>query len=46
MFFDLLLLKVYLYVKIQPFAGLKPDQDPDPDGSALVWLPGTGSALR
>jgi hypothetical protein len=24
----------------------KSDQDPDPHGSALVWLPGSGSALR
>jgi hypothetical protein len=37
--------KYIFYVKIQPSVALKPDKDPDPDGSALVWLPGTESAL-
>ncbi len=35
-----------LDVKIQLFVTLKSDQDPDPHGSELVWLPGSGSALR
>ncbi len=35
-------------VKIHLFVTEKSDQDPDPDGSELVWLPGsgTGTALR
>jgi hypothetical protein len=39
-------LKYILDVKIQLFVTLKADQDPDPHGSELVWLPGSGSALR
>jgi hypothetical protein len=60
MFFDLFLdmfftyyiryLKYIFYVKIKLFVTLKPDQDPDPHGSTLVWLTGSrsgsGSALR
>ncbi len=36
------------YAKIPHFVTLKSGQDPDPDphGSAFVWLPGSGSALR
>jgi hypothetical protein len=34
------------HVKIELFGTGKFDQDPDPDGSALVWLPGSGSAAR
>jgi hypothetical protein len=32
--------------KLQLFVMAKSDQDPDPDGSALVWLFGSGSVLR
>jgi hypothetical protein len=47
MFFDLSpTLSTYIcHVKIQLFVTQKSDQDPDPDppGSALIWLPGAGS---
>ncbi len=32
-------IKFIFHVKIQLFVTLKSDQDPDPHGSALVWLP-------
>jgi hypothetical protein len=35
--------KVYFHLKIQLLVTEKSDQDPDPLGSALVWLPGSGS---
>jgi hypothetical protein len=38
--------KNIFHVKIKLFVTLKSDQDPDSYGSALVWLPGSGSALR
>jgi hypothetical protein len=46
MFFDLF--TPIFSCKIQLFVTLKSDQDPDPYShrSALVWLPGSGSALR
>jgi hypothetical protein len=34
------------HVNNQLFVTAKPEQDPDPDGSTLNWLPGSGSALR
>jgi hypothetical protein len=33
------------HVKVQLFATADQDLDTDPHGSALVWLPGSGSAL-
>jgi hypothetical protein len=36
--------KVYFSFKNSIFVTQKSDQDPD--GSAMVWLPGSGSALR
>jgi hypothetical protein len=42
-------LSTFIHVKIKLFVtlnSLKPDQDPDQDGSVLVWLPGSGYALR
>jgi hypothetical protein len=38
--------KYIFRVKIQLFVILKSDHDPDPHGSALVWIPGSGFALR
>jgi hypothetical protein len=50
MFLNYYLLKVFFRVKILLFVTLKSDQDPDPHGSALVWLPDqafeSGSAMK
>jgi hypothetical protein len=49
MFFDLLSTAYRIcHVQILLFVTLKSDQDADPHGSVLVWLPGhgSGSALR
>ncbi len=35
---------IFFHVKIQIF--VTANSDPDSHGSALVWLPGSGSALR
>jgi hypothetical protein len=42
------LLKIYFSCQIRLFVTAKSDQDPDPNTheSALVWLPGSGSALK
>ncbi len=37
-------LKKFYYVKIQLYATVRADQDPDPHESALIWLPRSGSA--
>jgi hypothetical protein len=38
--------KYIFHIKPQLFVVAKSDNTPDPHGSALVWLPGSGSALR
>ncbi len=38
--------KYIFHVKIQLVVTFNSDQDPDANGSALVWLPGSESALR
>ncbi len=39
-------IKYIFHVRIQLFVMAKSDQDPDPHGSAVAMLPGSGSALR
>jgi len=46
MFLTYHLSKYIFHVEIKLFVTLKSDQDPDPHGNALVWLPGSGSALK
>jgi hypothetical protein len=45
MSFNLHKVRYTLHVKIQLFVSLKTDQDPDPHGSSLILLPGSGSSF-